>query len=193
MNIVIVGARERNDSETDKEVVEGLIRKSAGTYGRRLNVISVGCDKGVGKIAREFCIQNEIIFVECRMKLEGKDIPRSFFVHVFQARNPALVMLGDYFHIFKGPNENGIVESVVNLAVEKVGAERVFIYAPDIVAAVHPEAPKTLDEMAVDMALEVRQLLSESSKTGFVVAPGAVEAVLKRLLNEVKHKLADWM
>lgn len=184
MNIVIVGARERNDSDTDKEVVESLIRKSAGTYGRRLNVISVGCDKGVGKIAREFCIQNEIIFVECRMKLEGKDIPRSFFVHVFQARNPALVMLGDYFHVFKGPNENGIVESVVNLAVEKVGSERVFIYT-GTAEAIHPEAPKTLDQMAKEVAYEIRNTSSEDTET--------VEAILKRLLNDAKHKLAEWL
>lgn len=134
VNVVIVGARERvadmegTPLEKDKEKVEALIRKLAGLYGRSLNVISVGCDKGVGKLVRDFCIQNGIIFVENRMKLEGKDIPRSFFVHVFQARNPALVALGDEFYIFKGPNENGIVENIIGMAVDKVKEERVHVY-----------------------------------------------------------------
>lgn len=133
MNVVIVGARERVNQEDesplqkDRETVEGLIRKLASQYGRNLNIISVGCDKGIGKIVRDFCIANSIIFVENRMKLEGKDIPRSFFVHVFQARNPALVALGDEFYVFKGPNENGIVEGIIELAIEKVKAERVHV------------------------------------------------------------------
>lgn len=137
MNVVIVGARERmNQADEspwpqDKEQVEALIKKLAAQYGRSLNVVSVGCDKGIGKIVREFCIANSIIFVENRMKLEGKDIPRSFFVHVFQARNPALVALGDEFYVFKGPNENGIVEGIINLAIEKVKEERVHVFESD--------------------------------------------------------------
>lgn len=137
MNVVIVGARERTNPADesplakDIEQVEALIRKLAGQYGRSLNVISVGCDKGIGKIVREFCMANGIIFVENRMKLEGKDIPRSFFVHVFQARNPALVALGDEFYVFKGPNENGIVEGIIDMAMEKVGQARVFVMEPE--------------------------------------------------------------
>jgi len=133
VNVVIVGARERTNPADesplakDIEQVEALIRKLAGQYGRSLNVISVGCDKGIGKIVREFCMANGVIFVEVRMKLEGKDISRSFFVHVFQARNPALVSLGDEFYVFKGPSENGIVEGIIDMAVEKVGAVRVHV------------------------------------------------------------------
>lgn len=128
-----MGARERTNSadesplEKDKEQVELLLKELSKKYGRSLNVISVGCDKGIGKIVRDFCIANSIIFVENRMKLEGKDIPRSFFVHVFQARNPALVALGDEFYIFKGPNENGIVEGIIGLAIDKVKEERVHV------------------------------------------------------------------
>jgi hypothetical protein len=133
MNVVIVGARERMNPrdgtpwEKDKETIEALIKKLAGQFGRSLNLISVGCDKGIGKIVRDFCIANSIIFVENRMKLEGKDIPRSFFVHIFQARNSALVALGDEFYIFKGPNENGIVEHIIPMAIDKVKEERVHI------------------------------------------------------------------
>jgi hypothetical protein len=129
MNVIIIGARERvNQDEKDKEVVEELIRKLSGQYGRRLNVISIGCDRGVGRFVREFCMAHDVVFVEVRMKLEGKDIPRSFFVHVFQARNPALVALGDEFYVFKGPNENGIIEGIIPMAIEKVKEERVHVY-----------------------------------------------------------------
>jgi hypothetical protein len=133
MNVVIVAARERmilmdgSPLEKDKIAVESLIKELSKRHGRNLNIISVGCDKGVGKAARDFCMANAIIFVECRMKLEGKDIPRSFFVHVFQARNPALVALGDEFYVFKGPNENGIVEGIIDLAIDKVKQERVHV------------------------------------------------------------------
>jgi hypothetical protein len=132
MNVVIVGARERmqidgQPLDKDKEAIESLIKKLAQQYGRSLNMISVGCDKGIGKIVRDFCIANSIIFVENRMKLEGKDIPRSFFVHVFQARNAALVALGDEFYVFKGPNENGIVEGIIPMAIDKVKEERVHV------------------------------------------------------------------
>ena len=128
MNIVIVGARERKDSDKDKETVEALVKEAAKLYGRRLNVISVGCDKGVGKFAREFCIENGIIFVENRMKLEGTDIHRSFFVQAFQARNAALLELGDEFYVFKGPNENGIIEGIIDPAKKRVPADRVKVY-----------------------------------------------------------------
>jgi hypothetical protein len=134
MNVVIMGARERvnradeSPLQKDKEIIEELIKKLSAQYGRRLNVASVGCDKGIGRVVREFCMANGIVFVEIRMKLEGKDIPRTFFVHVFQARNPALVALGDEFYIFKGPNENGIVESIISMAIEKVKEERVHVY-----------------------------------------------------------------
>jgi hypothetical protein len=135
MNVVIVGARERinrvdeSPLPKDKEIIEALIKKLSAQYGRSLNMVSVGCDKGIGRIVRDFCMANSIVFVEVRMKLEGKDIPRSFFVHVFQARNPALVALGDEFYIFKGPNENGIVESIISLAIEKVKEERVHVFS----------------------------------------------------------------
>lgn len=127
MNCVIAGARERL-IEQDRDEVENLIRKLNQLYRGRLQVISVGCDKGIGKYAREFCLKNEIIFVECRMKLEGKDIPRSFFVHTFLARNAVMLELGDEFYIFKGAYDSGIVEAVIPKAIEKVGEQRVRVY-----------------------------------------------------------------
>lgn len=128
MNIIIIGARERAETEKDKNEVLNLIRDMMKRYGRRLNIISVGCDKGVGKFARDFCMENDVIFVENRMKLEGKDIPRTFFVHVFQSRNEALLALGDEFYVFKGPNENGIIEGIIPPAQKKVGESRVTVY-----------------------------------------------------------------
>jgi hypothetical protein len=186
VNIVIAGAREREETERDKEIVEGLICRLAGAYGRRLNVVSVGCDKGVGKIAREFCMANEIIFVENRMKLEGKDIPRSFFVHVFQARNPAMVALGDEFYVFKGPNENGIVEEVIELAREKVGAERVWIYESGATDPMHPPAIPTLDELANEIAEKISNIVvSATDVLGF---RAYVRQELNRLVDRLRIK-----
>jgi len=128
MNVVIDGARERPETPKDKQEVEELIRTLSKNYGRSLHIVSVGCDKGIGKFAREFCIAHGIIFTEIRAKLEGLDIPRTFFVHVFQSRNASLLELGDEFYVFRGPNENGIIEGIIQPAQRKVGEQRVKIY-----------------------------------------------------------------
>jgi len=125
MNVVLVGARERKENVKDKQIVEDLLRSLWKQYGARLYAVSVGCDKGVGKFVREFCMSNKIIFAENRMKLEGDNIPRSVFVQVFLARNASLLELGDEFYIFKGPYESGIVEAIIKPAKNKVGEHRV--------------------------------------------------------------------
>ena len=128
MNIVIVGARERKETQDDKETAQNLIIALLQQYRSQLHILSVGCDKGIGKIVRDFCIEQKITFVEVRMKFEGEDIPRSFFAHMFLARNYALTAVGDEYYIFKGPNENGIIESIIPDAIKKVGEQRVTLY-----------------------------------------------------------------
>lgn len=128
VNVVIVGARERKETQEDRQQVEELIKNLITQHNTRLHILSVGCDKGVGKVVRDFCIENKVIFVEVRMKFEGEDIPRAFFAHMFLARNNSLLAVGDEYYVFKGPNENGIIESIIPQAVEKVGQERVRIF-----------------------------------------------------------------
>jgi hypothetical protein len=111
--------------------VDELLRNLWKQYGTRFYAVSVGCDKGIGKFVREFCITNKIIFAENRMKLEGDNIPRSVFVQVFLARNASLLELGDEFYIFKGPYESGIVEAIIEPAKKKVGEHRVKTYEFD--------------------------------------------------------------
>jgi hypothetical protein len=125
VNIVIVGARERRETEADKVKVEMIITDLKKEHGTRLHILSTGCDKGIGKLSRNFCLMNKIKFVEVRVKVEGEDISRVFFAHMFLARNTALLEVGDEYFIFKGPNENGIIESIIAPAQRRVGAERV--------------------------------------------------------------------
>jgi hypothetical protein len=128
MNIVIVGARERRETEADKKQVEGIIGDLRKQHGTRLHVVSAGCDKGVGKIVREYCMSQKVIFGEVRMKLEGENIPRAFFAHMFLARNVSLLEVGDEHYVFKGPNENGIIEAIIEPAQKRVGDSRVKVY-----------------------------------------------------------------
>lgn len=128
LNVVIVGGRERKDSLKDKEHVEALLDRLVQQHGSGLHVVSVGCDKGVGKVVREYCMSNAVKFVEVRVKFEGEQIERSFFAHMFLARNMTLLAVGDEYHIYRGPNENGIVEGLIGPAQNKVKAERVFVY-----------------------------------------------------------------
>jgi len=132
VNCVIVGARERRETENDKQKVEDLIRQLVEKYSTRLQVLSVGCDKGIGKNVRDFCLKNRVTFAEVRVKFEGQDIPRMFFTHMFLARNNSLVAVGDEYYVFKGPNENGIVEAIIPMAIEKVGEVRVKVYEGEL-------------------------------------------------------------
>lgn len=128
MNVVIVGARERKESEEDKTKATELIEQLLKAHATRLHVLSVGCDKGIGKVVREYCTQNKVIFVEVRIKFEGEDIPRHFFAHMFLSRNLPLLEVGDEFYIFKGPNPNGIIEALIEPAKLRVGESRVCVF-----------------------------------------------------------------
>lgn len=128
MNVVIVGARERKESEEDKKQTQELLKELVKQYGTRLHVLSVGCDKGVGKFVRDYCTQNKIIFVETRIKFEGEEIPRSFFAHMFLARNSCLLSVGDEYYVYTGPNQNGIIEALIEPAKGKVGESRVKVF-----------------------------------------------------------------
>ena len=125
MYVVIIGARERKESDEDKKHVKELIRELVAQHGSRLIILSVGCDKGVGKVAREFCMDNKVVFIETRIKFEGEDIKRQVFAHAFLARNLVLINMGDEFYVYRGTNENGIIESLIEPAKAKVGAQRV--------------------------------------------------------------------
>jgi hypothetical protein len=131
VNVVIVGARERTETPEDKKKTEEILTALVAQHGTRLNVISVGCDKGIGKLVRDFCMGNKVRFAEVRVKFEGEEIPRGFFAHMFLARNESLLAVGDEFYIFKGPNSYGIVEEIIPRAQERVGQSRVKIYDPE--------------------------------------------------------------
>ncbi len=73
-------------------------------------------------------MENKIIFAEVRVKFEGEEIPRAFFIQAFLGRNRTLQDLGDEFFIFRGPNVNGIIEALIEPAKQKVGESRVHIY-----------------------------------------------------------------
>jgi hypothetical protein len=128
VNVVIVGARERRESQQDKDTAEQIIKDLSQKYGTNLKLLSVGCDKGIGKVVRDFCIANSLKFAEVRIKFEGEDLPRSFFAHMFLARNESLLAVGDEYYVFKGPNENGIIEAIIPRAIERVGQSRVVVY-----------------------------------------------------------------
>ncbi len=128
MNIVLVGARERRETDEDKKQVEEILVSLRKQHGSRLHIVSAGCDKGVGRIVRDFCMAQKITFVEVRMKLEGENIPRAFFAHMFLARNISLLEVGDEYYVFKGPNENGIIEAIIEPAQKRVGDTRVHVF-----------------------------------------------------------------
>lgn len=128
MNVVICAAREREDSDEDKRTVLDLLKSLVEQYGGNLYVLSVGCDRGIGKVVRDYCMAHNVYFMEFRIKFEGENFKRAVFVQVFKARNLSLADAGDEFYIFKGPNENGIIEALIPVAIERVKAARVHVW-----------------------------------------------------------------
>lgn len=131
MNIVIMSDRMRNTDEQDRPIVEALITRLLAQHEGRMVIFSAGCDRGVSRMVRENCYQRKLKFVEFRVSFIpiGEDFRRTTFTQVFAARNVALKELGDEFHLFLGAEgQRGLMISLAEAAVAKVGADRVFNY-----------------------------------------------------------------
>lgn len=132
MNVVIIGARDREESTKDELKVQQILDDLRTTHGQRLDVISAGCDKGIGKYVKSHCERDpRIRFIEIRASFHGSDFKRMTFTQVFSARNAALKELGDEFHLFLDSSSNsgkGIIDALVTMSRTKVGDSRVTTY-----------------------------------------------------------------
>src|ERR1700733_11519417 len=139
MYVVVVGSREWMGNwaaEQVNKVLEGLRTKYSG-----LLIVSSSCDKGVGMHVKGKCLKDKTAFqfVEIHARIFA-DIPRAKLAQIHQARNAALVELGEEFHVFVDADRRGTFEDLIE-RVERAGRKEVLrIYLPDRNANVEAKA-----------------------------------------------------
>lgn len=128
MIVVILGSRERAITPIDKRTVEELLAKLMFEHGSRLLVLSYGCDIGIGRMVADTSQRLNIKFSECRVKFYQDGFTPEEINKLYAVRNSAWLSIGDEFHLFTGPNPDGLVEQLIVPAIGKVKSERVKVY-----------------------------------------------------------------
>lgn len=123
MRVVIVGERLRSVS-TDDATVFQLIDGLKGIYSD-LCIVSTGCDRGIGKTIKnrmmpkeENIRTTEVDFIEVAFRIYASDRPKAWYAKQYQARNQALLALGDEFHIFLDKSTHGAMYDLWQLVVD---------------------------------------------------------------------------
>lgn len=136
MNVCIVGARRRSESQ-DEKLVNDLIDQLLIKYPQ-LKVISTSCDRGVGKIVKSKCLPEDpeaqqeqpverskrephkpvkakfdFVEISVRTYLAGPELTKSEFASLFIARNATLNELGDEFHLFTEQEPRGMMADLL--------------------------------------------------------------------------------
>jgi len=115
MIVVVVGDLDR-DSENDQSQVLELLSELKIRYSDLL-IVSAACDMGIGKIVRNKCIANknnpEFAFVEISIKPWSTMSPAKLS-QIYMCKNPALVEIGEVFHIFSSGKTRGHTFDLLN-------------------------------------------------------------------------------
>lgn len=117
MRVVIVGARLRSESE-DFTLVNSLIDELKKMYPG-LFIVTTACDRGVGKIVKNRLIPVDpnkppiIPFLEVAYRIWGEDMPKAVYANIYLTRNPALLALGEEFHIFVDKDKRGVMQDLL--------------------------------------------------------------------------------
>jgi hypothetical protein len=130
MYVVVVGSRIWNGTWAEVQVGKVLDDLRAKYSG--LLIVSSSCDKGVGSHVKSKCLKDKTLFqfIEFHARIFA-DVPRAKMAQVHQARNAALVELGEEFHVFVDPDRRGTFEDLIE-RVERAGRKEVLrVYLPD--------------------------------------------------------------
>ena len=114
MFVVIIGDLDR-DTGDDKKQVLSLLEELKSQYSD-LVIISGACKSGIGQFVRDRCIQNrnnpDLAFVEYDIKPWTR-LSEARLAQVFISRNPALLEIGEIFHIFPSGRKTGHVPDLI--------------------------------------------------------------------------------
>ncbi len=120
MNVVIVGAKDRN-TEEDKELVHRLMDAAAKHYPNCVFVTML-THVGVGKFVKEHCLEKgphngfRYQLIECAMRLFAQRFSKNELSAIYIARNATVHELGDVFYYFACPERRGTMEELIERA-----------------------------------------------------------------------------
>lgn len=122
MNVVIVGARFRNE-QSDIKLVNDLIDGLKAMYPN-LFIITTGVDRGIGKLIKNRLMpptpseEPEVHFLDITYRIFAKDRPKAFYAKLYLSRNKALVDAGEEFHVLTDGEKVGHTQDLIELVTE---------------------------------------------------------------------------
>lgn len=121
MFVVIMGDLDR-DTQEDKDYVMSLLDSLKSEYSD-LTIISGACKSGIGFFVRDRCIRDkknpDFGFVEYDIKPWTR-LSEARLAQVFMSRNPALLEIGEIFHILPSGRTTGHIPDLIS-RVKKAG------------------------------------------------------------------------
>lgn len=118
MHVVIFGARNRQ-VDGDYELVNKLIDQLKSKYAK-LDIISGGCDRGIGKYVKNRCRpkelgqhQGEVQFFDVDVHIYADDLSKAHLGELWRARNAMFYEYGEEFHIFTDDQKSGIPQDLI--------------------------------------------------------------------------------
>lgn len=138
MNIVIVGAKDR-ESTDDVSDVAALLDKLEAKYGV-FTVLTIMCHAGVGKIVKNLCSvphkgrKYRFPFCEADVRVYAHGLNRDDMVALYTARNAMLFEAGDIFFSFPHPQRRSVIDELIDKRVTPAKRPyRIFQPGDDIV------------------------------------------------------------
>lgn len=145
MNIVIIGAKDRDTSD-DIADVSKLLDLLEQKYGE-FTVVSMMGHMGIGKIVKTACDravgqrEHRFPFCEADIRVYAKGLTKDQMAQLYTARNATLFEIGDEFYSFPHPQRRAVIDELIEKRVMPAGRPyQVFHCGDDIQLA--PRAPK---------------------------------------------------
>ena len=120
MNVVIVGAKNR-DTQEDKDQVLKLLDEAAKHYPNCVFVTML-THVGVGKFVKERCLEKgarngfRYQLIECATRLFCQQFSKNELSAIYIARNATVHELGDVFYYFAAEDRRGTMEDLIERA-----------------------------------------------------------------------------
>jgi hypothetical protein len=138
MTIVVVGAKERNTPEDEKQVGE-LIEQLAVEYANPL-LVTLLTHTGVGRFVKSKCLERRadgnfrFQLIACDFRLYAVNLSQPELAQIYIARNASPFELGDAFCYFASLSRRGTMENMIARAQEQGRPFRVFLPGQPITA-----------------------------------------------------------
>lgn len=152
MTIAVVGARERSSikgpgmgslseedkasiASTDKILVNTILGNLQKKFGSSLEIVSYGCDDGIGLLVKDRCVGIDILidvpiqFAEIIWYFHGNSRVKAAYAKFYVARNSAIAEIADMFILLINRRRQSMLEDLIQRIdnMEKNGESRPYV------------------------------------------------------------------